>query len=238
MKLLAPARGFPATDAGSLVGPRPYCDRQCRPRCGGPWDPLRQRAVCLDPCLDHRRVTSGILTRQWDHCRHHGGRHRGQGPRRTGLLQRTHTGCLLGDGVLERAHPVQATDKARLEHDGRRALADHARFEAMSSDVHETRLSLREDLTTKRLELLGCLRGCLSVNLLNAQSQNVGAQPRAARERCFGLAFCRARLVGCSALLAGRRRDARHRCNDEAPSFEPSPRRIASTEMSSSRSGQ
>ncbi len=29
------------------------------------------------------------------------------------------------------------------------------------------------------------------------------AQPRAARERCFGLAFWRARRVGCSALLAG-----------------------------------
>lgn len=43
----------------------------------------------------------------------------------------------------------------------------------------------------------------ISVQLTTEVISTLGAQPRAERGRCFGLALCRARLVGCSALLAG-----------------------------------
>ncbi len=46
------------------------------------------------------------------------------------------------------------------------------------------------------------------------------------------------RRAGSIRLLAGRRRDALHRCNDAAFSFDGRPSRSPSIEMSSSRSGQ
>ena len=69
-------------------------------------------------------------------------------------------------------------------------------------------------------------------------SPNVSAQPRAACTRRLDLAAPLRRLVGCSALLAGRFREARHRRNDAALSPEGRPPSRASTEMSSSMPGQ
>jgi hypothetical protein len=71
-----------------------------------------------------------------------------------------------------------------------------------------------------------------------AHSRRIDAQSRAARDGLSDLVLRRARLVGCSAWLAGRLREARHRLSDAWLSPDGKPLRSPSTEMSSSRSGQ
>ncbi len=68
--------------------------------------------------------------------------------------------------------------------------------------------------------------------------RTIGAQPRAACTRRLDFVAPLRRLVGCSTLLAGRLREARHRRNEAALSPEGRPASRASTEMSSSMPGR
>jgi len=92
-----------------------------------------------------------------------------------------------------------------------------------------------------RRGLWRCWQALASVPLrgpVGSPRPNASAQPRDACTGRFDLVSPLRRLVCCSALLAGRLRAVRQRRNEAALSAEGNPQSRASTEMSSSMSGQ